>query len=64
VTLQGQYFGAIFCDEADAEDKGQVLAAREGDEIAGVDIVDAGVGILAAEDVATSICNLLRRMLR
>ena len=38
-------------DEADAEGEGQALAAGEGAEIGGVDIVDDRVGILAVEDV-------------
>ena len=38
-------------DEADAEGYGAALAAGEGAEIGGVDVVDDGVGVLAVEGV-------------
>ena len=43
---------ALFApDEADASGERSALAAGEGAEIGRVDVVDDGVGILAAEDV-------------
>jgi len=48
VIKVGRLFAA---DEADAEGYGTALAAGEGAEIGGVEIVDDGVGILAVEGV-------------
>src|SRR5580658_8763297 len=43
--------GLFAADEADAEGEGAALAAGEGAEVGGVDVVDDGVGILAVEGV-------------